>query len=71
MVQLCHRQYAYNKSRTQVVSSKSINQSINQSNLQLACDGHVQHKASCGFLKHVLKSYDGRSYRQFCFVEIV
>ena len=60
-VQLCLMRYAYHKSTTRVVSCKS--------SLQLACDCCVRHVV--GFLKHVLKLYDNRSYRQFYIVEIV
>ena len=54
--------YAYDKSRTRVVSCKS--------NLH-ACDCRVRHEECRGLLKHVLKPYDNRSDRQFDIVEIV
>ena len=41
---------------TRIVSCKS--------NLQLAYDCRVRHKKCRGILKHVLKSYDNRRYRQ-------
>ena len=63
MVQLCLMRYAYDKSRTRVVSCKS--------NLQLACDCHVRHKECRGLLKHALKPYDNHSHRQFDTMEIV
>ena len=62
MVQLCRMRYAYNKSTTRVVSSKS--------SLQLTCNCYVQDKECCGILKHVLKPYDNHSHRQFGIVEI-
>ena len=62
-VQLCRMRYAYDKSRTRVVSCKS--------NLQHACDCCVRHEECRGLLKHVLKPYDNRSVRQFDIVEIV
>ena len=55
--------YAYDKSRTRVVSCKS--------NLQHACDCCVRHEECRRLLKHVLKPYDNRSVRQFDIVEIV
>ena len=62
-VQLCRMRYAYDKSRTRVVSCKS--------NLQHACDCCVRHEECRRLLKHVLKPYDNRSVRQFDIVEIV
>ena len=62
-VQHCCIWYAYNKSRTQVVSCKS--------NLQLACDCRVRHKECCGLLKQVLKPYNNHSDKQFDIMEIV
>ena len=62
-VQLCRMRYAYDKSRTLVVSCKS--------NPQLAYDCRVRHKECRGLFKHVLKPYDNRSHRQFDIVEIV
>ena len=55
--------YVYDKSSTQVVLCKS--------NLQLACDCRVRHEECCGLLKHVSKTYDNRSDRQFDIMEIV
>ena len=55
--------YAYDKSRTRVVSCKS--------NLQHARDCRVRHGECRELLKHVLKPYDNRSVRQFDIVEIV
>ena len=62
MVQLYLMQYTYDKSTTGVVSCKS--------SLQLAGNCCVQHKESCGFLKHVIKPYDNRSHRQFDVMKI-
>ena len=55
--------YVYNKPTTRIVSCKS--------NLQLAYDCRERHEECRGLLKHVLKSYDNRSHRQFDIVEIV
>ena len=63
MVQLCCMRYAYDESRTRVVSCKS--------NLQLALDCRVQHEECHGHLKHVSKPYDNHSHRQFYVVEIM
>ena len=62
MVQLCCMRYAYDESRTRVVSCKS--------NLQLTLDCHVRHKECHGHLKHVSKPYDNHSHRQFYVMEI-
>ena len=55
--------YAYDKSRTRIVSCES--------NRQVAYDCRVRHEECRGLLKHVLKPYDNRSDRQFDIVEIV
>ena len=55
--QLCRMRYAYDKSRTRVVSCKS--------SLQLAYDCRVRHEECRGLFKHVLKPCDNRSDRQF------
>ena len=60
---LCRMRYAYDKSRTWIVSCKS--------NLQHACDCCVRHEEWRRLLKHVLKPYDNRSDRQFYIVEMV
>ena len=59
--QLCRMRYAYDRSRTRVVSCKS--------NLQLAYDCRVRYEECRELLKHVLKPY--RSDRKFNIVEIV
>ena len=56
MVRLCRMQQAYDRPTTRIVSCKS--------NLQLAYDCRVRHKKCRRILKHVLKSYDSRRYRQ-------
>ena len=55
-VRLCRMRQAYDRPTTRIVSCKS--------NLQVAYDCRVRHKKSRRILKHVLKSYDNRRYRQ-------
>ena len=61
--QLCRMRYAYEESRTRVVSCKS--------NLQVACDCRVWHENCRGLLKHDSKPYDNRSDRQSYIVKVV
>ena len=64
LVQFCHMQYAYGKTRTQVVLCKS------NLHVQLACDCRVQ-RMSWVLLKHVLKAKNYHKRRQFYITEIV
>ena len=55
-VRLCRMRQAYDRPTTRIVSCKS--------NLQPAYDCRVRQKKCRRILKHVLKSYDNRRYRQ-------